>query len=84
MSKNTQLYDDINDAFVDAMDIVLKKLTAKQQDKYQIDNYPNAEQDTSINCVICGGSYTLRSRFVHNRTKKHLKSTDDIKNYIFS
>jgi hypothetical protein len=56
----------------------------KQQTKYQLENYPDAKPDTSMVCIICGGSYTPRNRFVHNRTKKHIKSIDNIKNHIYS
>ena len=80
----SDVYIEINDVFVDESDKLLKKLIIKKQSEYQKENYPDAKADTSMECVICGGTYTPRSRFVHNRTNKHIKCVDKIKNYIYS
>lgn len=82
MSAKIQLYNEISDEFVDEREKLLKKIITKRQAKYQTEKYPNAKSDTSMVCVICGGSYTPRNRFVHNRTKKHLQCVDNIKNQI--
>jgi hypothetical protein len=81
---DTDLYNEINNEFVDASNKLLKKLIIKRQTKHQLENYSNAKSDTSMTCVICGGTYTPRNRFIHNRTKRHIKSIDNIKNYIYS
>lgn len=78
------VYIEINDVFVNESNKLLKKIIIKKQSEYQKENYPDAKADTSMKCVICGGSYTPRSRFVHNRTNKHIKSIDKIKDYIDS
>lgn len=83
-SKNTWLYNEITDEYSKESNKLLNKIITQQQKKHQIKNYPDAESDTSMTCIVCGGSYTPRNRFLHNRTKKHLKSIDSIKNYVYS
>jgi hypothetical protein len=80
---DTELYDEINKKIINEQDKIFNKIIIKTQTEYQNKHYPDADPATSIKCVICGGSYTPRSRFIHNRTKKHSKKVGNIKDYVY-
>lgn len=80
---NSKLYDDINKEFNDESLKLFHKIIVKRQAEYQKKYYPDADPTTSIKCVICDGSYTPRTRFLHNRTRKHSKMVENIKNHNY-
>lgn len=83
MSKTSSLSNEINKKYIEASNKLLSKVIIKYQNEYQKENYPDAEPDTSMTCVFCGGSYTKRNRHIHNRTNKHSKKINSIKKKIF-
>lgn len=66
---------------ISSIDKIIEKILKNKQSEYQKENYPDASISTSIDCVICGGLYTQRSRSIHNNTKKHKKCINIIKKY---
>lgn len=77
-----ELYDDICNEYVEMSEKLLSKIIKQKQTYYENQYYPNAQMDTKMKCIFCGGSYTKRNRCIHNKTNKHLLSIGLIKKYL--
>ena len=78
----TKLYKEINDDLVDANEKFLAKAIKKKQSAYEKKYYPDAQIDTSMVCVFCSGSYTKRSRCIHNKTNLHARSLEPLRKHL--
>lgn len=78
----TKLYGDIGSDFLKSNEKFLAKTIKKKQSEYENKNYPENKIDTSMICVFCGGNYTKRSRSIHNKTNKHMRSLVPLRKHL--
>lgn len=67
-----KLFEDVTNDFLLANEKIFTKIVKKKQNDFEDKYYPNVDNNKSILCVFCGGSYTKRSRSIHNKTNKHV------------
>lgn len=81
MSKDlcNDVCDEIYTDVITSFDKIIEKAVKNRQTEYQNENYPDANINTPIECIVCGGSYTPRNRSIHNNTKRHKKHINIIK-----
>ena len=89
MSKNNNIdidaiIDDIHADVITSFNKFIEKILKDKQSEHQKENFPDATFSTCMDCVICGGSYTIRSRSSHNSTKKHKRCINKVKNYYIT
>lgn len=77
------IVNDIINEYVRMTDKIIFKLIKKQQTKYENENYPDTQSDTRMKCCFCNGTYTKKSRCIHNKTNKHLRSIELLKKHMF-
>lgn len=64
------------------IDNLLRKIIRNIQKK--TDTYEPKKYNDKFRCVVCGGKYTRKNKFIHVKTKKHKKKYADLHNKILS
>ena len=86
-----ELSEKINAGYVEVCESGFLKVLSQIQKDHQKEYKKKLEDNgeifdihTKITCIICGGNYTAKSRFLHNKTIKHITSVNNIIDYIDS